>query len=200
MEKFDLENFPTSESAKKMLSYVSDGFYDASYVGKWLYQVMGIEYDAALEIAEDLPSQFFPETATWGLMYHEIKWGLPVRLNLSYEERRRLIYQKRDNRAPMTPYRMEIYLKNATGHEVHVVDIHDTGKYKFEPVHPNVFRVFLENSGAIDMGDIGEILNRIKQSHTTYVMETTVKCKSEIYSSGIFKQIIKPVAIREEEM
>ena len=106
MEKFDIENFPTSESAKKMLSYVTEGFYDKSYVGKWLYQVMGLEYDAALKIAEELPYQFFPETATWGLMYHEIKWGLPIRKNLSYEERRRLIYQKRDNRAPMTPYRM----------------------------------------------------------------------------------------------
>ena len=53
MEKFDLENFPTSESAKKMLSYVSDGFYDESYVGKWLFQVMGAEYDKALEIVED---------------------------------------------------------------------------------------------------------------------------------------------------
>lgn len=33
-EKFDLEQFPTSESAKRMLSYVTPGFYDNSYVGK----------------------------------------------------------------------------------------------------------------------------------------------------------------------
>ena len=46
-EKFDLEQFPTSESAKRMLSYVTPGFYDNSYVGKWLYQVMGLEYDDA---------------------------------------------------------------------------------------------------------------------------------------------------------
>lgn len=32
-EKFDLEQFPTSESAKRMLSYVTPGFYDNSYVG-----------------------------------------------------------------------------------------------------------------------------------------------------------------------
>lgn len=37
MEKFDLENFPVSESAKNMIASVSDGFYDNSYVGKWLY-------------------------------------------------------------------------------------------------------------------------------------------------------------------
>lgn len=65
-EKFNLENFPTSESAKKMLSYVTGGFYDESYVGKWIFQVMGIEYDKALEMAVALPEQFFVETATWG--------------------------------------------------------------------------------------------------------------------------------------
>lgn len=142
MEKFDLENFPTSESAKKMLSYVSDGFYDESYVGKWIFQVMGIEYDKALEKAMELPDQFFPETATWGLMYHEIKWGLPIRMNLSYEERRRLIYQKRDCRAPMTPYRMEKYLEVMTGFEVHIADMSDLGKYGFNPAHPNVFKAY----------------------------------------------------------
>ena len=114
-KKFDLEHFPTSESAKRQLSYVSDSFYDESYVGKWLFQVMGIEYDQARELLEDLPNQFLPETATWGLRFHEEKWGLPVRENLPYEERRRLIYQKRDYRAPMTPYRMDQFLSDATG-------------------------------------------------------------------------------------
>lgn len=35
----DLENFPTRESAKDMLSMVSP-IYDRSYVGKWIFQVM----------------------------------------------------------------------------------------------------------------------------------------------------------------
>ena len=59
MEKFDLENFPVSESAKNMIASVSDGFYDNSYVGKWLYEVMGQEYDTAREIAEDILNQLF---------------------------------------------------------------------------------------------------------------------------------------------
>ena len=45
----ELELFPTSESALKMLSYVTPGFYDKSYVGKWMFQVMGLEYDKALK-------------------------------------------------------------------------------------------------------------------------------------------------------
>ncbi len=170
-EKFDLENFPTSSSARKMLSYVSDGFYDKSYVGKWIYQVMGLEYDKALEMVENLPAQFFPETATWGLMYHEIKWGLPVRENLSYEERRKRIYQKRDYRAPMTPYRMEKSLEDATGFEVHIADIHDPGEYGFFHQHPNMFKAYFIGEGSLDAKMVFGILDRLKQSHTTYKVQ-----------------------------
>lgn len=169
-EKLDLENFPTSNSARKMLSYVSDGFYDESYVGKWIYQVMGIEYDKALEMVEDLPAQFFPETATWGLMYHEVKWGLPVKDNLSYEERRKRIYEKRDCRAPMTPYKMEKYLQDATGFMVYVADINDPGKYGFIAPHPNVFKVIFYGDGTVDSRQAHELLDRIKQSHTVYTI------------------------------
>lgn len=167
-ERFDLENFPTSESAKRMLSYVSEEFYERSYVGKWLYQVMGMEYDSVREIMEELPLQLFPETATWGLAYHEMKWGLPVRDNLPYEERRRLIYEKRDYRAPMTPYRMEKYLSDVTGFEVHIADINDPGEYGFTPSHPNVFKAYFLGEGTLDYRQVYKTLSRLKQSHTIF--------------------------------
>lgn len=174
-EKFDLEHFPTSGSAQKMLSYVSDGFYDKSYIGKWLYQVMGLEYDKVLDIIEELPVQFFPETATWGLMYHEIKWGLPVRLNLSDEERRSLIYQKRDCRAPMTPYRMEKYLENVTNFEVHIADANDLGAYGFVPSHPNVFKAYFLGEGTLNSKLVHDVLNKLKQSHTIYIVNDRIE-------------------------
>ena len=52
---------------------------------------MGRELDLATVHIEELPYQMFIDTATWGLKYHEIKYGLPVREDLSYEERRRLL-------------------------------------------------------------------------------------------------------------
>ena len=76
----NLEQFPTSETAKKMLGYITgNGFYDNSYVGKWIFQVMGEEMDDARAIIDELPLQAFVETATWGLRYHEEKYGLPIR-------------------------------------------------------------------------------------------------------------------------
>ena len=41
----DLENFPTSESARRMMDRITKGFYEKSYVGKWIFQVMGMEWD-----------------------------------------------------------------------------------------------------------------------------------------------------------
>ena len=177
MDKFDLEAFPVSKSAKRMLGYVSDGFYERSYVGKWLFQVMGMEYDRAREVMEELPAQLFPETATWGLMYHEIKWGLPVREDLPYEERRRLIYQRRDYRAPMTPYSMENYLEEVTGFEVHVADVNDPGEYGFEAPHPNVFKVYFLGEETLDVKRVFRMIDRMKQSHTTYTINERVQTR-----------------------
>lgn len=205
MEKFDLESFPTSESAKKMLSYVSDGFYDESYVGKWIFQVMGIEYDKVVEIVTDLSAQFFPETATWGLMYHEIKWGLPVRTNLSYEERRRLIYQRRDYRAPMTPYHMEEMIKTVTLFQVHVIDAHDSSFSIESPLmdisHPNKFKIVLEGDRNADIKKIRELVDKIKQSHTVYDLlylenahfEVPVRyAKAVHFRTGFYPQVNLP--------
>lgn len=74
----DLERFPWSDSANRMLTYVTKGWYDKSYVGKWIYEVMGRELDLATVHIEELPYQMFIDTATWGLKYHEIKYlGYP---------------------------------------------------------------------------------------------------------------------------
>lgn len=160
----DLEKFPSSEAAKRMLSYVTKGWYDKSYVGKWVYEVMGREIDSASEFFEEIPLQYFVDTATWGLKYHEMKYGLPIREDLSYEERRKIIREKKDTKAPMTPWRMEQILKGATDYEVHVYDIND-GHY-FE--HPNLFSVQLQGESVLNLGEVKKRVDKLKQSHTLY--------------------------------
>lgn len=169
----DLETFPTSEAAKRMLDSVdSGGFYDKSYVGKWIFQVMGLEMDEARRFIEELPYQAFPETATWGLRYHEQKYGLPVREGMPYEERRRNIYSKRDERSPMNPYRMEVILENITGRKAHVDD--ESG-----PV--NTFTVKLESGDSVvDVAAAIKKLKEIKQSHVAFTLSFTSLTKLEI--------------------
>ncbi|MBQ9720312.1 MAG: DUF2313 domain-containing protein [Oscillospiraceae bacterium] len=190
----DLERFPTSESAKRMISYVSEEFYERAYVAKWLYQVMGLEWDDVWTVVETLPEQAFPETATWGLMYHEMKWGLPVRENLDYEERRRRIYQKRDLRAPMVPWRLEWYLRNATGHNIRIEDIHEEHLYGWTPPHPNVFKVYITDvEGTANTALLRARLNALKQSHTTYTVQERVSMEidqSELERIEAFRMIL----------
>lgn len=163
----DIDHFPESEAAKRMLSYVTAHWYDKSYVGKWVYEVMGIEMDAAVAIAEDLPNQFFVDTATWGLIYHEQKYGLPMQpLNTDYAARRKLIHEKMDTKAPMTPYRMEQLIKAHIGYEAHVYDINDVG-HTFS--HPNIFSVQLVGDDPLDFKFALKRLRAYKQSHTRFL-------------------------------
>lgn len=170
----DLDDFPKSDAAKEMISYVTPGWYDKSYIGKWLFEVMGIELDAATGYIESLPEQLFPETATWGLRYHEEKYGLPVLENLPPEERRMRIYQKRDFRAPMTPYRMESYLENAMGFKVRIADCNDEGEFGYVPDHPNIFKVYFIGEDTLDTKKARQQLNKLKQSHTMYTINDMV--------------------------
>lgn len=165
----DLEHFPKSEAANRMLSYVTKGWYDRSYVGKWIFEALGREVDTAEKIVDELPYQFFIDTATWGLRYHELKYGLPVREDLSYEERRALIKLKRDSQYSMTPYRMESILFDQFGVEVHVNDTNDPGGFTFE--HPNIFSVTFVQDGdgkSFDTLKAKALIDKLKLSHTLY--------------------------------
>lgn len=175
MEKqVNLEQFPTSETAKEMLEMVTKGWYDRSYIGKWLYQVMGVSLDRVKEYYEELPEQFFAESATWGLCYHEQKYGLPVREHASVEERRQAILQKKKVRVPMTPYHMERILERQLSVKAEIADIHDQGTLGLVPEHPNRFVAIIWEEGQntiLDYAAVEAVLDQIKQSHTVYEVE-----------------------------
>ena len=63
IDNVDLEHFPANEVAQRLLTYVTRGWYDKSYVGKWIFEVMGLELDTAIKRIEEAQSQSFPETA-----------------------------------------------------------------------------------------------------------------------------------------
>ncbi len=197
MEKFDIEKFPTSRAAVDMLHSISEGFYQNSYVMKWLLQVEGLEWDGAESILRELPLQFFPETATWGLVYHEQKWQLPVKYNLGYDERRKLIYQRRDFKAPMTPYKMELYIGKVLGIEAHIADCHDPGGRGFIPGHPNIFKATFVTENTLDVAAVSGVLDKLKQSHTVYTIEDLIQAviDSSSLERFLFRNINQRVTI-----
>ena len=87
MDNIELDHFPTSESAQRMMSRVSP-IYGDSYVGKWIFQVMGIEIDEARRIIGSLRDQCFLDRTTWGIRFWEQRYGIEPDESLSLEDRR----------------------------------------------------------------------------------------------------------------
>lgn len=157
----DIERFPTNETAKRMMSRVSP-IYSQAYVAKWLYQVMGIEMEEARRYFEELRSQSFPETATWGLSYWEQRYGLPIDDTLSIEARRQRITSKRGLRAPINPARIEQIISDLCGKPCVVIE--DNKNYKF-------YVSIYTDDVKININDIKNRIKKIKPSHLGFSLK-----------------------------
>lgn len=157
MDLTDLEKFPTSETAQDMLSMVTSGFYENSYVGKWLFQVMGMELEDGIRKMEELRRQIFPDTATWGLVYHEEKYGLHS--IGSIEDRRNKIQMRRFSKKQLNPEILKEKLNVLTGISKDRISIR-------ENTAPYTFKVkMIDNGYVVDYKKLQYYLKKIKQSH-----------------------------------
>lgn len=158
--ELDLERFPSNETAQRMMEYVTgNGFYDRSYVGKWLFQVMGTEMeDARRLLVRELPLQIFPETATWGLVYHEQKYHLPGAGNL--EERRRQVIKKETEVMPFIPDTVRRSLSNLYGIDLDCIEVE-------EDAEPFTFRILYQerDDTNIPAADSRKYMMSLKPSH-----------------------------------
>ena len=114
---FDIEKFPNNEIAQKMLERVSP-IYENSYVGKWLFEVMGIEMAEARALIESLKNQCFPATATWGLRYWEERYGISPDEKRDIKERRAAVIARQTRAEALSPAALEDILESLTGRNV----------------------------------------------------------------------------------
>ena len=170
MSKFDIEKFPTSETAKRMLRRVSP-IYGNAYTAKWLYQVMGMEWDEARDIILSLREQAFTQTVTWGIEFQEHKYSITPDDTLSLEERRARLYRRKTKKYPLNPRRAEMYFENGWNT---VVDIDETVDYGYLKL--TIISGILEN-----IVDAIKDFRRIKPSHLILLVECTREVDSTIY-------------------
>lgn len=157
MTALELERFPESQAARRMLERVSPVYKGP--VAKWLFEVMGREWDEARAIFGQLPLQAFPETADWGLPYWEQVFQIRPGADATPEERRRMVLLRRDARAPMNPARVAAIVSGMCGRAVDVV----------EDAAPYTFAVRIkDNDTTLDYEAIRAMLRRIKPSHQQF--------------------------------
>lgn len=154
MSEFDIDKFPTSPTGRRMLRRVSP-IYDNSYVAKWLYQVMGLEWDEAWQYTKELREQAFTQTVTWGIEYQEHKYSIIPNENLSLQERRARLYRKKTTKFPISPWHIEKYIKDGWNIDADVDETFGWGRLRLKILQDdeNKFREMLKD------------LRRIKPSH-----------------------------------
>jgi hypothetical protein len=128
MSSIDIDYFPTSTTAKRMLSRVSP-IYSNAYVAKWLYQVMGIEIDEAWKIVKELRDQAFTSTVTWGITYQEYKYSINPDNTLTLDERRARLHRKKTTKYPMNPGRIEKYMEDDWGIKCEIDETYAAGVF-----------------------------------------------------------------------
>jgi len=149
----------TSPTAERMLSRVSP-IYDESYVGLWTFEAIGRGYDELWEIVNTFPDQLFPETATWGLVLWERRYGIVTDETIPLEDRRQAVLAARDATNRFTHYHLEAYITSKTGGTARVID--NVGPYTFG------VRVEAEKGiAAVDMLDLQAYIMSHKPSHLT---------------------------------
>ena len=174
MSDFDIEQFPTSPAAARMMSRISP-IYDRSYVGKWIFQVMGLDMDNVRLRFEELRLQAFPETATWGLPYWEQRYGIVPSSTQTIEERRRAVLLKRNAREPINPAKVEYIVETMTGMPAKVT----------ENVAPYTFSVeIFGDGGEIDYDAVCAKLKRTKPSHLQMILFVAASTGIKIKHAG----------------
>lgn len=171
----DLEHFPTNETALRMMERISP-IYDRSYIGKWIFEVMGMEMGEARAYFEELRQQPFPERTTWAIEYWERRYAITPKPTDDLAARRQNIIMKRGVRLPMNPARMEEIINGLTGGSSTIT----------ENVEDYTFAVDIDGArpGMDTFGVIKEIKKR-KPSHQTFqVFVEQAEASAMLYFGG----------------
>lgn len=177
---FDIERFPTSEAAVRMMGRISP-IYDRSYVGKWIFQVMGAEMDFVRDRYLELRDQAFPETATWAIQYWEQRYGIIPNSEDTLQTRRNRILAYRSLRVPMNPARMQKIVRDYSGLESEIDE--NTDDYTFTVL-------LLQGPTWTDPSGAVKRLHEVKQTHKRMIVKTVRRETSDLhFYTGVAERV-----------
>lgn len=148
-----------SEAGQRMVDRVTP-IYNESFVGLWLYEAMGREWDAYWELVNSLKDELFPESTTWMIELWERRYAITPPEDATLEERRQAVLNHRVLPSPISPWRVEQLIGGYTGRDVSVT----------ENVAPYTFAIDIasgENPIA-SLQKLREFIGRKKPSHLSY--------------------------------
>lgn len=154
------EDILKSAAGQRMIETVTP-IYDNSYVGLWMLEAMGREWDSFTAIIESLKTELNPETATWMLELWEKRYGITPPGGATTEQRRQAIAKMRTKPMPMTPYRLEKYLEAVTGRAVQVTE--NIAAYTF-----GISIISGDQDDTLNYSSVKKYIDSHKPSHMAY--------------------------------
>ena len=165
----------TNETAQEIIDWVSQ-LYGDSYVGLWIYQVMGVILGEVRAMAEQLRQEVRPSTAEELLALWEETYGLSSGDGLTVAQRQARLLDRKLTRSPANPAKLEHLVQSLTGCEARVT----------ENVAPYTFTVELFCEGrAVDFDAVLRGLQRIKPSHQQMQLYMTAAAGIQIKTNRI---------------
>lgn len=158
----------TSPTAQKIIDYVTP-IYGESYVGLWMFQVIGLALDEVVNIASVLREETNPITSELLLDYWEDHYALARDSSLSTELRQARLLVKIRERGPCNPKR----LANAVSVALGGVPVDITENVAKNTFMVNVREVVLDLTPAI------AVLERRKPAHLIYKIQVATQTVSE---------------------
>lgn len=173
-----MEQILTSEIGQQIIQRVTNK-YGNSYVGLWLFQIIGMSNDEVKAMVEDFKNQTLPQTATWSLSLWEQSMGLPVNESESVEQRRQNIIEKRRRRNAMNPARIEKIISAMTGAAVRMDEYYAK----------NRFAIYISSiPSMVDEESVRKKIKLIKQSHKVFDIFYEQATKGDIYVGGVIQK------------
>ena len=148
-----------NETAQRIIDFVSP-IYGESYVGLWIYEVIGFAIGEVAKIAEQLRYETNPNTTELLMSYWEDHYDLHPDSSLTMEQRRARLLDKIRYRAPANPKRLAAAMETVLGVPVGIT----------ERVAKNTFQVDILDTVA-DFKKLLhalDVLERRKPAHLIY--------------------------------
>ncbi len=149
--------------SQEIIDYVSD-IYGESYVGLWLFEIIGYALNKAYSQCIGLRDETSPVSSTWALDYFEDEYGLGRGENMTAEQRRARIINKMNQHFQCNPARICDAVSAAIGGvEVQMIENYDE----------NTFLINIRDA-ITDFTPVEEVLDEMKPAHLIYEIRTAL--------------------------
>lgn len=158
----EVSNLEEAKGKTNLMDYLPKWYNENKIMGS-LQGALSVPVDELKEHIEDVFSQLFVETATWGLDLWERELGIEVDKNKTYENRRKLVLAKIRGVEITTPKVLKSLAELFSGGEVVIKEFSE--KYHF------IVRFLGVRGIPPSVSDLRSAIEEIKPAHLTFSFE-----------------------------